>query len=181
MQGLVKRYDEHESVRERAQRQRRLVAEHSQPLITLTTHLPKHMAQGTYAKQLFQISLNAVCNQLIEHNLCLLKSEVINQDIGDEAMFVIAGTSASKLKRAMIMLEKNHLLGALMNVDVMDHEGKMISRKSCEIEPRKCLICDNAASYCSTIRKHSSDELETKVIAMLENHLKPDAYIAENI
>ncbi|WED23949.1 citrate lyase holo-[acyl-carrier protein] synthase [Vibrio sp. JC009] len=170
MQDFVTLYDKHESAQVRAQRQQRLVSQYSLPLITLNNYVPQHMVHTTAAKKLFQISLNAVQEELNKLQCRVVKSVELNQKTGDELLLVVVGASSSELKRAMIKLEKHHMLGALMNVDVMTDEGKMISRQACEMEPRKCVICDNAASYCTTIRNHSAEQLGTKLQLMLETY-----------
>lgn len=178
MSELVTVYDRHEGAQVRAQRQQRWIAKHQLPLITLTTYMPEHMVHSTHAKKLFKEALEATQAQLNNLGCRIVKKEVFNQKSGDEAMYIVAGASSTELKRAMIKLERQHFLGALMNLDVMNTEGKTISRKEYELEPRKCLICNGAASYCATVHKHSSTELESKINAMVKSYFEQEEAVA---
>lgn len=175
MSESVTVYDRHESAQVRAQRQQRWIAKHQLPLITLTTYMPEHMVHSTDAKKVFNEAVNATKNQLSELGCKVVKEEVFHQKSGDEAMYIVAGASSSELKRTMIKLERQHFLGSLINLDVMNHEGKTISRKACELEPRKCLVCNGAASYCATVHKHAPSELESKINTMLVSYFEQEA------
>lgn len=76
---------------------------------------------------------------------------------GPEAYLVIH-QEKDALKRSLIDIEENHPLGRLFDLDVMG-----ISRDQLNIEPRKCLICDDDAHGCSRSRKHSIKEILDKI------------------
>ncbi|MDG3085614.1 citrate lyase holo-[acyl-carrier protein] synthase [Vibrio hannami] len=178
MSEQVTVYDRHEGAQARAQRQQRWIAKHQLPLITLTTYMPKHMVHSTGAKKLFLSAMESTLSELNNLGCRVEKKEVFNQKSGSEAMFVVAGASPTQLKKAMIKLERRHFLGSLINLDVMNSEGKTISRKAYELEPRKCIVCNNAASYCSTANKHSAYEIESKVSALLESYYSQEEAVA---
>lgn len=172
MPDLVSVYDKHESAQVRAQRQQRWVAKHKLPLITLTTYMPEHMARRPLADKVFAVACQALGAKLVLIGCDIIKEEVFHQKSGNEAMLIVQGLSSSELKRAMIKLEREHSLGALFNLDVMDSEGKTISRKASEMEARKCLICNRPASYCSTVKKHSAVELEARISVLTDSYFE---------
>ncbi|EJM7154549.1 TPA: citrate lyase holo-[acyl-carrier protein] synthase [Vibrio parahaemolyticus] len=78
----------------------------------------------------------------------------------------------------MIKLERRHFLGSIINLGVMNSEGKTISRKAYELSSRKCIVCNNAAPGCSAANKHSTYEIESKVSALLESYYSQEETVA---
>lgn len=63
-----------------------------------------------------------------------------------------------KVKEKLTVIEENHPIGRLMDLDVMTPSGS-ISRKDVGLSPRKCLICSKDAHICGRNRSHSKNEL----------------------
>ena len=62
----------------------------------------------------------------------------------------------------VVELENNHELGRIFDVDVFDKNHNQISRSMLNLAPRKCLICEKAAS-CIRTRAHTYEELIKKL------------------
>jgi holo-ACP synthase CitX len=79
------------------------------------------------------------------------------------AAFITTKTDAEIIKRLCIEAEETIPFGRILDIDVMDYEGKPISRNDLGLAPRKCFICDNPAALCVSRKLHSSEEIYTYV------------------
>ncbi|SON51792.1 citrate lyase holo-[acyl-carrier protein] synthase [Vibrio tapetis] len=159
------------SKHQRVERQNELVFHHKLPLVTLTLHMPVELAKKSYTKVIFQSAINAIQGQLAELGWAIATRQLMHLNIGSEALFVVDTTSANQLKKAMIKIERHHPLGAIFNIDVSDARGKTISRKSSQLPPRQCIICDEIAQRCNMNNKHSISEIETKILALCDRQV----------
>ncbi len=84
---------------------------------------------------------------------------------------------AEEIKKRCLPVEEEHPLGRLFDFDVLSPWGEKISRKV----PRRCLICEEDAFFCSSRRHHSVEELQKKTNEILVSFfLKKDAaHLAE--
>lgn len=77
---------------------------------------------------------------------------------GHEALFVLP-IEADKLKRAMIALEESSPLARLWDIDVIQADGRLLSRTEFNYPPRPCLVCQDEAKVCARARKHSFEAI----------------------
>lgn len=70
---------------------------------------------------------------------------------------------ATKLKKLTLDIENYHRIGSIMDLDVVDINGISISRKSRDIEPRKCIICGEYSTICLHKNSHNQNEYDSKV------------------
>ncbi|MEA2070021.1 MAG: citrate lyase holo-[acyl-carrier protein] synthase, partial [Asgard group archaeon] len=100
-------------------------------------------------------------------NDLLVQKELINtSNLGPEALFFI-NFKPEKLKQKMIELEENHIIGRILDIDVIDKTGKPIERN----RKRKCLLCDKLAIICMRESNHSPIELREVIDKELEKYL----------
>ncbi|MDD4000343.1 MAG: citrate lyase holo-[acyl-carrier protein] synthase [Bacilli bacterium] len=71
----------------------------------------------------------------------------------------------ANLKERLVEIEDNHPLGRLIDLDLF--VGKSVSRTDINKSSRKCFICLESASICSRSKKHSFEELNQKIQALL--------------
>jgi Phosphoribosyl-dephospho-CoA transferase (holo-ACP synthetase) len=71
----------------------------------------------------------------------------------------------------MITLEQQHPLGRLFDLDVLQADGRSLSRREFDLPPRRCLICDELAAACGRSRRHSSEELQVRIHQILHTYL----------
>ena len=62
--------------------------------------------------------------------------------------------------------------GALMDFDVMDECGAVLSRAQFGRPPRNCIVCDAPARVCIVSAAHSRDEIENAARACAEAYRK---------
>jgi holo-ACP synthase len=171
MNNGVTLFDEHQHCITKIQQQKRLLSQYRLPLVIISTLTPKLMAQSTLNQQLFDITYNAAIEVLKKHQCRIVDQEYGNGNVRKECTLVIQGMSASELKHEMIIIENHHSIGRLMNLDVIDSNGKTISRSTGQLKPRQCLICERAAIYCTTHHRHSDQEIEKCIIHHLDQVL----------
>jgi len=82
--------------------------------------------------------------------------QAMNKPIKPEIM-VRALLSLSRLVR--IETEESISGGRLLDIDVMNKDGAVVSRELLGFPPRKCFICDKPAIICASRRLHSQQEL----------------------
>ena len=102
------------------------------------------------------------------------EAEIAEHEYGHEAYYIVdeEEESAEGLKQLMVMIEDDHLIGRLFDIDVIRQDGSKVSRIDIGYEPRRCLICDKPASECASIRNHSVEELKGRTYEMICDYLK---------
>jgi holo-ACP synthase len=168
-------FDEHQKCITKIQQQKRLISQYHLPLVIISTHAPKEMAQSKQSEQLFNITFDVAVEALKQRDCCIVDHEYIDGKAGKECTLVIKGMSASELKHMMIKIESHHTIGRVMNLDVIDGDGKTISRSASQLEPRTCLVCQRAACYCATNHRHSQHDIEEKITQLLDSCLYANA------
>ncbi len=86
---------------------------------------------------------------------------------GPESYF-IASLPAEGLKRLSVDFERTHPLGALADIDVMDHEGRPLGRAELGMGPRECLVCGGEAAVCCAGRNHSGEAVAERIDGIVE-------------
>lgn len=171
MHSSVSLYDKHQHSLNSLKRQQKFTLKYGLPQLVVNTHIPGELSEKPYSDTVYQIAIHAVKEYLTESESLIIDQEVVQDSTGLEATLVIKGTTASQLKRAMAYIENNHPLGRLINIDVINPQGRSVSRKGTQMEPRKCLLCESAASYCAINHRHSLKEIEKKIIEMVAEYL----------
>lgn len=136
--------------------QRRLLAESAGgPLIVVTVIIPGNVKRCRESL----VIAHAACEAL-EKAFGSDIVPVVKQDLhtGFEAYYR-TGLDASAAKRITSSIEDKHPLGRLMDIDVIDTDGTLVSRAGRGEAPRKCLICDLPARVCMRAFTHTRDEL----------------------
>lgn len=175
MPHTVSLYDKHEHSMNSIKRQQRLINKYALPLVVVNTHVPTELAQRPYAAYVYECAMQVVEEQLAQLGNIILDHEIVQDKTGIEATLVVKGATASELKKVMAYIENNHALGRLMNIDIISSQGRAISRKENQMEARRCVICDGAASYCATHHRHSITDFDSHISHMVEAYLATEA------
>jgi holo-ACP synthase/triphosphoribosyl-dephospho-CoA synthase len=69
---------------------------------------------------------------------------------------------AQELKQLAMDLEDTDPIGRLFDMDVLDTDGKKLSREELGKARRKCLLCDRDAAICARSRAHGLDALQDR-------------------
>lgn len=154
----------------RAQRQKELLAHFGEvSLICLSLTIPGSLKLSHSAVVIFDIALREIRLLLERETLTLLAFESTLAISGAEAIFTCKAHSEG-LKRLTCKIEEEHPLGRFMDIDVLDAQGKILSREAFGYPKRRCLICDNEAKICARAHVHSYEELHRHIDASVQKH-----------
>ncbi|MBA5760738.1 citrate lyase holo-[acyl-carrier protein] synthase [Vibrio sp. 404] len=145
-----------------SEERQQLLNNYKLPVVTLKLNLPAELQHHSYANTLFEAAMATFDHQLAANEIQLVDKRV-SRDNRHQAMFSTHFHSVTLLKKLMIEIESTHPWGSLFDFDVISAQGKTLSRRSAYMEPRSCLVCDNAAQKCAGIRRHSVQEIEQAV------------------
>lgn len=147
---------------ERVIRQRIWLNRHQGALISFCINMPGEIKDNLEAHQLHTAGVQAV-NQMIKEQGWVIEAHCAWQYLtGPEAFWCVMAPPLV-LKEAMIQIEQHHPLGRLFDLDVLNQQGKGLSRASFLLPPRKCLVCSEQATVCGRSRRHSIDELHASI------------------
>lgn len=77
------------------------------------------------------------------------------------------------VKMKTINFEETFKWGRLLDIDVFDPVTKLgLSRNDLQIQPRKCLICNDTAKVCGRGKKHNLQELYAQINRLIKNNSK---------
>ena len=144
--------------------QKNFIEKHHLPLLSFTLNIPGPVKTNEELLRLFKDGLKAIVLELQNINIDIIEQEERHADTGDECLMALQGEAAI-IKEKMTALEESHPLGRLFDIDVLDAEGRKLSRP----QPRRCLICGEQAQACARSRRHSVEELTTKIAEMLKH------------
>lgn len=99
----------------------------------------------------------------------ILYSEKKDLLTGFEAYYII-DREPFELKKATCLIEEEHPLGRLFDIDIISQEGQPITRQEVGFPPRRCLICEKESRFCMRNFTHSQEELKNKINEMIVNY-----------
>ncbi len=86
------------------------------------------------------------------------------------AVFAVEGTPA-EVKRTCMTIEDSHTSARLLDLDVYTANGVQLGRTQIGAPVRRCLLCDQPASDCIRLRRHSIQALQAHVNDLLRQPL----------
>ena len=96
---------------------------------------------------------------------CLLTRE-LRRVSGDSWLCLIAAPPEA-VKRLAVSLEDSEPLARLFDIDVLDREGRKLSREDFSLPPRRCLLCEETAVVCARSRAHRVEALFSRCESLL--------------
>jgi len=150
----------------RVLRQRAVLEAHAAPVISLSLVIPGPTKDSPEARQVMSAVLGALDALLGSRGWPVVSRELWLDPTGPEALLAV-DADALELKGALVHLEETHPLGRLWDLDVICPERGSISRRLLGLEPRRCLLCGEAAHACARSRAHSLDELQEAIRKLL--------------
>lgn len=150
----------------RAERKNNFRLTHDLPVLSLTLNIPTRLLNHSWVPMVFNAALDSVFNKMET-----MKVKIVEKDITTVpchvALFAVDIRSGSLLKKAVIEIEHTHPFGRLFNFDVMCRQGKTISRRSCYMPPRPCLVCDDTAQRCASGKRHTPEQIQQAIEAII--------------
>lgn len=138
--------------------QMRLLSLWNRPVVCLTLNIPGPEKRTGLTEFLFERTVET----LRAHLGPPIGAEYSWETAGSAGFFVW-DQSAAVLKNLCVELETACPEGRLLDLDVIAPNGEKLSRES----PRKCLLCENAASVCARSRAHGLPALQGETNRLL--------------
>lgn len=155
----------------RAQEQRSLLACYGMPLISFGLNIPGPKKVNALYHKAFSHGVECIKMLLQQKEVDVIYEEIHENATGFEYIASV-NAEAVALKKHMIRIEDEHILGRLFDIDVIAPGYQKISRGQLAIKERKCMLCENEAYVCARSRKHSVEELVAEINNMIESFLK---------
>lgn len=156
---------------QRAIRQKSLLETYQQPVLSLTINAMGGVKRNALLDYVFKQALKALERRFKAENITPTEQKITQANTGNEAIFSV-NIPALQLKQLCIALESTTPLARLWDMDVIDRNGKPISRADLGVAPRQCLICPENAKICARQRSHSMADL----MAALQKLVQQDIY-----
>lgn len=147
----------------RARRQRQLLEQYQNTLVSVTMNIPGPVKQSTAIARGFDLGMQDLNRLLSVEQIACLHREELREDTGCEALLVL-DAEAQRVKQLTTQLEEASALGRLLDLDVLTPAGDKLSRP----QPRRCLICGQMAQVCARSRAHGLPALQAATAQILE-------------
>lgn len=142
----------------RAASQRRLLNAYHLPLVSFTMNIAGPVKRAPLVELAFEAGLKELQAALGQP----IAAEVVRPHTGCEALLVY-DRPAAELKAACLKLETAAHVGRLYDLDVLDVDGKKLSRP-CQ---RTCLVCGAPVTACSRSRAHGLEAVTARTDEIL--------------
>ena len=147
----------------RRELQELMLKKHGSPLISFTINMPGDIKDCYASRAAFDQGLEALQARLCKKSWTHIDILTERKVTGPFALMALAVSEAKTVKQEMISLENEHPLGRLFDLDVIDSDGRILSRKEFTNPVRKCLLCDLDAVICARAQKHDIEQLRSHI------------------
>ncbi|WP_413510036.1 citrate lyase holo-[acyl-carrier protein] synthase [Serratia liquefaciens] len=154
----------------RQARQQAWQAQHASTLLVLTLVVPGAVKDSALTRNIFNLGWQALQQMGREQNWHCLQAEALALSTGCEG-FMALQADAQRVKDCAMQLEVQQPIGRLWDIDVLDPEGRILSRRDLGLAERSCLLCSQPAKICARQRRHSSEQLLQEMERMLNDAL----------
>lgn len=148
---------------QRAGEQKIFLEKYNAPLISFSMNIPGPVKTNELIRNAFETGKNLIFESLNKIGAEINNIIEIHEDTGDEILLSVKNKSPEELKDIAVKIENENKFGRLFDIDVIDKDGKKLSRKIF----RKCLICEKQAQECARSRSHSVKEMQEAVEKLL--------------
>lgn len=156
-------------------RQKELLSQYGKALISFTMNIPGPVKLDRDIRIGFFVGCRLIRDCFAGH---LLHAEEHHRSTGCEAFYIV-DLPARELKARAIEIEDADAVGRLFDIDVLNTDRQKISREDLGLPRRKCLLCDQDAVVCASVRAHSLQELTNRTSFLL--YLAARQHMAEYI
>lgn len=137
-------------------------------LLSATMNIPGPVKNTPALEKVFIALVETIRKEL--KDFFIIETNYFSRKTGLE-FFLLAEISPELLKRKMIAIEEKPPQGRLVDLDVLwlkDQKIQSISRQDIGFPARRCLICNKDAKVCGRARTHTIEEMQTKIINIIE-------------
>ena len=148
----------------RSREQQAFLTDYRSPLVSFTMNIPGPIKTNEIIRRAFDIGEILLLEALKYIGAEILYASEIHEDTGDELLLAVKGAEPENIKDVAMKIEQSSPVGRLFDIDVIDADGRKLSRK----EFRKCLICEHQAQECARSRSHSVKEMQEAIDKLLK-------------
>ncbi len=162
----------HDGLQKRMAIQKELKITHAKPVIILSLNLPALFVDKPITHSVISVAIKEVQQKLTKLGSAVIERRVCRLSNGVETFWVVDAQSAQRLKKAMIEIEQDSSLGTIYNLEVIDKQGQVISRRSSEMNKRDCPVCGRTLWFNLGNHRHTEaeyDELLERLVSQTEN------------
>lgn len=143
------------------------------PVVVITMNIPGPDKRGLLINKVFPKITAEIIEIFLEKNI-IIEREIIRSTTAGPEAFLVIKTKAdfSNLKKELIKIEKSHYLGRLLDLDLYQSNGDVVSRKTIARQERQCLLCQQKARKCIIEKRHSLKELKQTIKKMILKYLE---------
>lgn len=149
--------------------QREIIEKYKSTLISLTLNIPGGLKVYPLSIKTYNEAISLITKHLKRHHINIIYQTDKKEKTGYEGFFVVEGNPL-RIKKLMVDIENSCGLGRIFDIDVLDNSGNKVSRSELNIAERSCLICNDNGHACSRSRRHEAEELQRKVIEIMEDY-----------
>lgn len=161
---------------QRAHTQKALLEKYGKPLLCFTLNIPGPVKFNRDVSIAFFVGNRLLQDAL--RGIRVLYRQLDRKSTGCEGYYVV-DMPVMELKRLAVEIEEADAVGRLFDMDVLDTDGRKISREELGLPRRKCLLCDNDAAVCASTRAHGLEALQERTGFLM--YLAARQYMAEFI
>ena len=147
-------------------KQNELLSRFPKPLLCFTMNIAGPVKNSPLITEGFRLGQRLLEAQLSGACIHVLHWEESISSTGCEGFYVVDHDPQS-LKKLAVQMEDSMPVCRLFDMDVLDADGRKLSRENLGLPGRTCLICGGPVHICSRSRAHSLNELQTKTTALL--------------
>lgn len=147
----------------RARRQREMREKYGAPLISFTMNIAGPVKRTARIERAFFEGCARIEASLAAHRARAFQRAERISDAGCEAIWAV-DAPADALKAWMRAIEEADALGRIFDIDVLDADGRRLSRDA----ERSCLICGGPVRACARARRHSAAEVFARAEAIID-------------
>lgn len=148
-----------------------IVKEYNKPVVTITLNIPGKEKNNEILEKAFQEIYEGFKKLLlIKHVKILYNEKQVSWD-GPEA-YIVVDISPIHVKKIAVEFEENYKLGRIADIDVMNPDGKNISRQEVGYKTRKCYLCNNTAHYCTVNKTHRQEQILKKIYSIISEYFE---------
>lgn len=134
---------------------------------SLGMNIPGPVKSGPSIFRAFQEGMRCLEQLIASQRGNILAKVVLEEKAGYAVIFLLGKIDHRKLKKDAVMLEENHYLGRIFDIDILNSSGEALTREMVGADKRTCLLCSKNAKECGRNRTHSAEELQQKVFEII--------------
>ena len=147
----------------RVRTQTELLHDYHTPLICFTMNIAGPIKTSPLIERAFREGVRLIDEATRSYEVLEHREEHTN--CGPVAFYSLIA-EPDILKERMVEIEQNHPIGRLFDIDIIDSEGRKITRST----ERGCLICGAPGRACAAGRLHPVSELTSRTYTMMSNY-----------